>query len=82
VAAAAGGALETVLPGETGVLVPEDDIDAFAEVLRYTDFDAFSPEVARRNALRFSADAFRAGIRREVSRARGDRLVVPALAVS
>jgi glycosyltransferase involved in cell wall biosynthesis len=82
VAAAAGGALDTVLPGETGVLVPEDDIDAFAEVLRYTDFDRFSPQVARRNALRFSADAFRAGIRREVSRALGDRLLVPEPAVA
>lgn len=76
VAAAAGGALETVLPGETGVLVPEDDVDAFAEVLRYTDFDAFSPVAMQANAARFSVDAFTAGIRREVAIAAGHRVQV------
>lgn len=66
VAAAAGGALETIIPGETGVLVPEDNIDAFAEAFRYTDFDQFSPEAARRNASRFSVSTFKARIRTEV----------------
>ena len=42
VAAAAGGALETVRPGETGVLVEPDDVDAMAEALRYTDFSLAS----------------------------------------
>jgi glycosyltransferase involved in cell wall biosynthesis len=66
VAAAAGGALETVLPGETGVLVPEDNVDAMAEALLYTDFDRFSSDVIRQNAERFSVDAFKARLRAEV----------------
>jgi glycosyltransferase involved in cell wall biosynthesis len=70
-AAAAGGALETVLPGETGVLVAEDDVDGFAQALRYTDFDRFDPTAARRNAARFSTAAFKARLRAEVDRAAG-----------
>lgn len=70
VAAAAGGALETVIPGETGVLVPEDDIDGFAEAFRYTDFDRFSPEAAQQNAKRFSVPRFQAQLRATVARAR------------
>lgn len=68
VAAAAGGALETVIPGETGVLVPEDDVDAFAEAFRYTDFDRFSPEAAQRNAERFSVARFQRELRATVAR--------------
>jgi glycosyltransferase involved in cell wall biosynthesis len=68
VAAAAGGALETVIPGETGVLVPEDDVDAFAEAFRYTDFDRFSPAAARRNAERFSVARFHGELRATVAR--------------
>ena len=66
VAAAAGGALETVIPGETGVLVPEDDVDAFAEAFRYTDFDRFSPREAapqRRAVLGASASKISCGRR-------------------
>lgn len=71
VAAAAGGALETVRPGETGVLFPEDDIDALAEVLRYTDFERFSSEAAQRNAERFSVRRFKAEMLAEVTRLTG-----------
>jgi len=80
IAAAAGGALETVLPGETGVLVPEDDVDAMAEVLRYTDFDRFEPRVIRRNAERFSTAAFQFRLRSEVDRVAGHVVPEPALA--
>lgn len=84
VAAAAGGALETVLPGETGVLVDEDDVDAFAEALRYTDFDRFDPLLARRNASRFSRQVFQARLRAAVHRASAAGLVVdePVLAAA
>ncbi len=67
VAAAAGGALETVIPGETGILVPEDDVDAFAEAFRYTDFERFSPLAAQRNAARFSLATFKERMRSAVS---------------
>ena len=37
IAAAAGGALETVLDGETGLLATPDDPEAFAEAIRAID---------------------------------------------
>lgn len=58
VAADAGGARETVVPGDTGVLVKPDDVDAFAEALAYTDFDRFSPALIARHAAQFSVAAF------------------------
>ncbi len=73
VAAAAGGALETVIAGKTGVLVAEDDVDGFAEALRYTDFDRFDPLAIQGNAARFSLRAFKARMRNEVDRAVGVR---------
>jgi glycosyltransferase involved in cell wall biosynthesis len=69
IAADAGGAQETVLPGETGVLVPPGDIDAMAEVLRYTDFGRFEPERIAANAARFSRDRFRSELQAVVERA-------------
>ena len=58
VAADAGGARETVVPGDTGVLVEPEDIDAFAEALAYTDFDRFSPARISSHAAQFSRAAF------------------------
>lgn len=59
VALGAGGALDTVRPGETGVLVdPADDpVEGFAAAL--AGFTPLDPAAARRNAERFSVDAFR-----------------------
>ena len=65
----AGGLRETVVPGETGVLVPEDDVDAMAQALAHTDFTRFDSARVRRNAERFSADEFRRGIAAEVAQA-------------
>lgn len=83
-AAAAGGALETVIAGKTGVLVPQGDIGAFAEALHYTDFDRFSPPAAQENASRFSISTFRRRLRSEVDRAAGlrDAVEEPLLAVA
>jgi glycosyltransferase involved in cell wall biosynthesis len=67
-AAAAGGALETVIPGETGVLVPRDDLDGMAEALAYTDFDGFPAPVIQENAERFSTATFKTRLRAEVDR--------------
>jgi len=69
VAAAAGGALETVIDGETGVLVPPGSSDALAEVLRESDFTRFSANRIRENAERFSTDAFRRRFRDHVDSA-------------
>jgi glycosyltransferase involved in cell wall biosynthesis len=73
IAAAAGGALETVISGETGVLVPQDDVNALAEAIRYTDFDRFSPAAARSNAERFSVKRFSAQLHAEVASLSGER---------
>jgi glycosyltransferase involved in cell wall biosynthesis len=58
---AAGGALETVRPGITGTLVPEQHADAFAEAMRTYRADAFDPAAIRRHAEAFSTERFEAG---------------------
>ena len=70
-AADAGGARETVLDGETGVLVPSGSVDALAEAMSQTDFDRFSPARARENAFRFSTEVFWAKLLAEVLRVSG-----------
>jgi len=68
VAARAGGALETVIDGTTGVFVPPGDVDALAEALREVDFGRFSQQEIRRNAERFSEERFQSRLRAEVLR--------------
>ena len=57
VALARGGALETVIDGETGVLVREPDVDAFAEGLDRAARTRFDRERLRASAERFSQAA-------------------------
>ena len=71
VAAAAGGALETVVDGETGVHVPDGDLDALAEALRETDFERFDPARIRAHAERFSTESFKRRLTAEVERVAG-----------
>jgi len=66
VAYAAGGALETVADGRTGVLVSRPTPAAFAEVLRDTDFRRFDVHELTHHARRFSTDIFCRRIRRAV----------------
>lgn len=68
VAARGGGALETVVDGETGVLVDPESTEALAEALRCVDFESFDPMRARANAQRFSVEAFQTRLRSEVAR--------------
>jgi glycosyltransferase involved in cell wall biosynthesis len=67
-AADAGGARETVVPGETGVLVPTDEVDALAEAMRHTDWARFKPDRIRQHAARFSTDEFKLRLVAEVAR--------------
>ena len=71
VALASGGALETVVDGETGVLVAGDTPGEFAEVIRESDFERFDAMAAIRSAARFSVARFRSRLLREVERAAG-----------
>jgi glycosyltransferase involved in cell wall biosynthesis len=58
IAAAAGGALETVIDGETGLLAALDDVAAFSNAIRQIDSLGFEPARALANAERFSVAAF------------------------
>jgi glycosyltransferase involved in cell wall biosynthesis len=58
IAAAAGGALETVLDGETGRLASLDDVDSFVRAIETIDELDFDPARAVANAERFSVCAF------------------------
>jgi glycosyltransferase involved in cell wall biosynthesis len=58
IAFAAGGALETVVPGETGCLFQEQNADALAEAVSQSKAVSWSVERIRANALNFSKDIF------------------------
>lgn len=78
IAAAAGGALETVLDGRTGSLVGVDDIDAFTRAIEGIDKLDFDPARARANAERFSVAAFQRRLAEQVSRAMNPGGAAPA----
>jgi glycosyltransferase involved in cell wall biosynthesis len=58
IAAAAGGALETVLDGTTGLLAQPDDVDSFVQAIEQLDTLDFDPARAVANAQRFSVATF------------------------
>jgi glycosyltransferase involved in cell wall biosynthesis len=66
IAAAAGGALETVIDGQTGRLARLDDVDSFAQAMREIDTIDFDPRHAVQNAERFSVAAFQARLADQV----------------
>jgi glycosyltransferase involved in cell wall biosynthesis len=63
VALARGGALETVVPGRTGILVEDGSPDGFAEGLRTCLEQRFDAAVIRRHAEEFSRERFGAELR-------------------
>jgi glycosyltransferase involved in cell wall biosynthesis len=73
IAAAAGGALETVLDGKTGLLATLDDVDSFQRAIEHIDGLQFDPAEAVRNAERFSVEAFQRRLSEEVTNALSDR---------
>jgi glycosyltransferase involved in cell wall biosynthesis len=66
IAAAAGGALETVHEGVTGRLVPPGDVPALERTLRGFDDRQFDAGAIRDHAERFSATAFRRRFKEQV----------------
>lgn len=73
IAAAAGGALETVREGVTGQLVPPDDGTALKRTLRAFDPDEFDADMIREHASNFSTESFRHRFSQEVGSAVEDR---------
>ncbi|MEA3336964.1 MAG: glycosyltransferase [Chloroflexota bacterium] len=59
IAYAGGGALDTVIPGKTGVLFFEQTAETLAETVRSFDVVSISPGDCRENAERFSQERFR-----------------------
>jgi glycosyltransferase involved in cell wall biosynthesis len=68
IAPAAGGALETVLDGQTGRLVTLDDVDSFRAAIEAIDELAFDVSAAVENAERFSVPAFQRRLSEHVMR--------------
>jgi len=58
IAYARGGALETVVDGQTGVLFFEQHPDAVVEAVRKAEATNFDPVEIRRHAARFEVDVF------------------------
>jgi glycosyltransferase involved in cell wall biosynthesis len=73
IAAAAGGALETVKDGVTGRLVPLDDIEAFREAIEQIDDLGLDPAAAVENSRRFSVAVFQERLAVNVARAAAAR---------
>ena len=63
IALARGGALETIEPGVTGMLVDEPTADAFAEAMRTMGRLEFDPLRLRAGAERFSVGRFEGSFR-------------------
>jgi glycosyltransferase involved in cell wall biosynthesis len=53
-----GGALETVLAGQTGVFFEEQSAESLVEAVERFEREAFDPRLARQNAARFSKAQF------------------------
>jgi len=77
VALARGGALETVEPGVSGILVAQDTPEAFADGLEAARRTPFDPAAIRTRALRFSRERFAAAIEAHIQ----ETLGAPAEAV-
>ena len=58
IAFAAGGALDTVIPSETGVFFSEQTVDSLVEAILSLDRITFDPAIVRENAERFGIERF------------------------
>jgi glycosyltransferase involved in cell wall biosynthesis len=63
IAYAAGGALDTVIPGETGLLFTQPTPESLADAVRQFDAARFDPGTIRRHAERFDKSVFESKLR-------------------
>ncbi len=68
-AARAGGALETVVEGRTGLFARLDDVEDFRRAIEGLEKLSFDPRDAVANAQRFSVAAFRRALQAELGKA-------------
>ncbi|MDQ3309726.1 MAG: glycosyltransferase [Gemmatimonadota bacterium] len=66
IAFGAGGALETVVDGRTGVLFPTQTPESLAAAITRLEATSFDAALCRRNAERFSAERFRSRLRQTI----------------
>jgi glycosyltransferase involved in cell wall biosynthesis len=64
IAYAAGGALDTVIPGQTGWLFAEQSVQAIIEAVETADPTSLSPARIRQHAEQFDTAVFRRKISR------------------
>ena len=64
IAYAAGGALDTVINGETGIFFHEQTVESVIEAVVQLESTSFDPQHIRQNAERFSEDTISSGIAR------------------
>ena len=62
IALGAGGALETVLPGQTGVFFPRQEVDSLLEAVEHFESRRWVSTACRTHAVRFGETRFRAEI--------------------
>jgi glycosyltransferase involved in cell wall biosynthesis len=75
IAYGAGGALDTVVEGETGAFFSEMTPEALAKVVREFDPNAIAPQACARNAGRFDASVFKEQLSRFVEEKAGEKRV-------
>lgn len=82
IAYGAGGALDTVVEGATGVFFREPTPEALAAAVRTFDPDAVDPRVCRANAEQFAVEVFKEKLNRFVQETSRQGYLSPCLLVS
>jgi len=67
IAYAGGGALDTVVDGETGVLFPQQQVDSLIEAIRRAENIGWDADQLRRHARKFDREVFREQMRQFVA---------------
>ncbi len=68
IAYGAGGALEAVRDGETGLLFHEQTAESMAQAMQRAEGQHFDSQAVRANAMRFSTENFRTRVMQVISR--------------